>query len=128
MRRRCDHCGHRHLLACAALLLSLCLPSQAALRLPVNAEIVDEDLKGGGWRQNARLHVTYVSAVNQLKATIGQQGWRLKQEIKMGQTGAARCLLVFVRDKAEISVMVWSIGVSETGFSWGMSTQETPRK
>lgn len=112
-------------------LLMFCFFIPAAwgtLRLPVNAEIVGEDLKGDCWRQNARLRVTYTAALTQLKAVIGQQGWHLKQELKLGTTND-RCLLVFSSGKAEITVMVWKIGINEAGFSWGVvSDQRTAKK
>ena len=93
----------------------------ASLRLPVNAKVVSEDVSGTTWRQNCVLQVTYTAAVNQLKAVIGSQGWSLKQELGLG-TQNDRCLLVFSRGKTDLTVMVWKIGVGETGFSWGVST------
>ena len=112
--------------ACSFLILSVMAVTawagvtDVSLRLPVNAEVVSEDTFGSTWKQNAALRVTYVSAINQLKAVIGQQGWQLKQELKLGLAND-RCLLVFERGKTGITVMVWKVGVSETGFSWGVN-------
>lgn len=103
-------------------LLMMCAGVHATdirLKLPVNAEVVSEDVSGTTWRQNARLKVPYVAAVNQIKAVIGQQGWRQKQELTLGNQ-KDRCLLVFAQGKTEITVMIWKVGIAETGFSWGV--------
>jgi hypothetical protein len=89
------------------------------LRLPVNAEVVSEDVSGESWRQNCRIGVSYTAAVNQLRAVIGQQGWVLKHTIQMGAAQSDRCLMTFTRGRAEVTVMAWKVGVGETGFSWG---------
>ena len=98
----------------------LCMAAPAVLRLPVNAEVVSEDLSGSTWRQNARIGVSYVGAINQLRAVFGQQGWAFRRRQDLGSLND-KCLLVFVKGKTELTVMVWKVGVSETGFSWGMS-------
>ena len=98
----------------------LCMAAPAVLRLPVNAEVMSEDLSGSTWRQNARIGVSYVGAVNQLKAVFGQQGWVFRRRQDIGSLND-RCLLVFVKGRTELTVMVWKVGVSETGFSWGVS-------
>jgi hypothetical protein len=91
-----------------------------AVRLPVNAVVLSEDESGAAWRQNCRLGVSYVAAVKQLKAVIGQQGWQMTKEFGIGAQND-RCLLTFSRGKTEITVMVWKVGVAETQFSWGIA-------
>ena len=108
-------------LVCASFAVATVCAKDVSLRLPVNAVVVSEDVSGTTWRQNAVLRVTYTAAVNQLKAVIGQQGWRLKQELTLGTAASDRSLIVFTRGKTDITVMVWKISVGETGFSWGAS-------
>lgn len=106
-------------LLCVMFAAASVCAKDVSLRLPVNAVVVSEDVTGTTWRQNAILRVTYTAAVNQLKAVIGQQGWRLKQELTLGTVASDRSLLVFARGETDITVMVWKISVGETGFSWG---------
>ena len=119
--------SYHHFKAAGLLCLCIALASVRAagatdvrLKLPVNAEVVSEDLTGSAWRQSCKLNVSYAAAVNQIKAVIGQQGWQLTQEMKLGDQND-RSLLVFARGKAEITVMAWKVGVAETGFSWGVN-------
>jgi len=98
----------------------LCVAAPAVLRLPVNAEVVSEDISGSSWRQNCVLKVSYVATLNQLKAVIGRQGWAFRRQQDLGALND-RCLLVFAKGKTELTVMVWKIDVAETGFSWGMA-------
>jgi hypothetical protein len=63
--------------------------------------------------------VTYVSAVNQIKACLRGQGWSLKQAIPLGNRND-RTLLNFENGKRKITVMVWKIKLNQAGFSWGI--------
>lgn len=109
----------------AVLLLLLTLPHAQgavktyAIRLPVTAVITESDDSGKTWRRNGVMPVTYVSAVNQLKACLRGQGWSLKQTIPLGN-GSDRTLLNFENGKKKITVMVWKIKLNQAGFSWGI--------
>lgn len=110
-------------LAVLLLLLSL-LPAQGAvktysIRMPVSAVITESDDSGKTWRRNGVMPVTYVSAVNQLKACLGGQGWRIKETIPLGNA-TERTLMNFAKGKMKITVMVWKIKLNQAGFSWGI--------
>ncbi len=90
-----------------------------SLRMPVSAVITESDDSGKTWRQNGVMPVTYVSAVSQLKACLGSQGWKLKQNIPLG-SATDRTLMNFEKGKKKITVMVWKIKLNQAGFSWGI--------
>ena len=104
--------------------LSLLLPAQAAIktysiRMPVSAVVTESDDSGKTWRRNGVMPVTYVSAVSQMKACLGGQGWVLKQTISLGKTND-RTLMNFEKGKQKITVMIWKIKLNQAGFSWGI--------
>jgi hypothetical protein len=90
-----------------------------SLRMPVTAVITESDDTGKTWRQNGVMPVTYVSAVSQIKACLGNQGWKLKQNIPLG-SATDRTLMNFEKGKKKITVMVWKIKLTQAGFSWGI--------
>lgn len=90
-----------------------------SIRMPVSAVITESDDSGKTWRQNGVMPVTYVSAVSQLKACLGSQGWNLKQTIPLG-SASDRTLMNFEKGKKKITVMVWKIKLTQAGFSWGI--------
>jgi hypothetical protein len=90
-----------------------------SIRMPVSAVITESDDSGKTWRQNGVMPVTYVSAVSQIKACLGNQGWKLKQNISLGST-MDRTLMNFEKGKKKITVMVWKIKLTQAGFSWGI--------
>lgn len=90
-----------------------------SIRMPVSAVIMESDDSGKTWRQNGVMPVTYVSAVSQLKACLGSQGWKLKQTILLGNA-TDRTLMNFEKGKKKITVMVWKIKLTQAGFSWGI--------
>ena len=90
-----------------------------SIRMPVSAVITESDDSGKTWRQNGVMPVTYVSAVSQLKACLGSQGWKLKQAIPLG-SATDRTLMNFEKGKRKITVMVWKIKLTQAGFSWGI--------
>jgi hypothetical protein len=105
-------------------LLTLLLPAQGAvktysLRMPVTAVITEADDSGKTWRRNGVMPVTYVSAVNQMRACLNGQGWVVKQVIPLGRRND-RTLINFVNGKQKITVMLWRIDLAKTGFSWGI--------
>jgi hypothetical protein len=109
-----------------ALVLLLLVLSQAhgavktyAIRMPVSAVITSSDDSGKTWRRNGAIPVTYVSAVNQIKACLGGQGWKLTQTIPLGNR-QDRTLMNFQNGKQKITVMVWKIKLNQAGFSWGI--------
>jgi len=109
-----------------ALILLLLAFSQAqgavktySIRMPVTAVITEKDDSGKTWRRNGVMPVTYQSAVNQIKACLGGQGWHLKQTIPMGNDND-RILMNFQNKKLKITVMVWKIKLNQAGFSWGI--------
>jgi hypothetical protein len=114
--------GRIGVLACIVLLALS--PAQGAvktysIRMPVSAVITESDDTGKTWRRNGVMPVTYVSAVNQIKACLGGQGWRLKETIPLGNT-QERTLMNFGNGKLKITVMVWKIKLNQAGFSWGI--------
>lgn len=90
-----------------------------AIRMPVSAVITESDDSGKTWRRNGAMPVTYRSAVSQINACLGGQGWKLKQTIPLGN-GNDRTLLNFEKGKLKITVMVWKIKLNQAGFSWGI--------
>jgi hypothetical protein len=90
-----------------------------SVRMPVTAVITNSDDSGKTWRRNGVMPVTYVSAVNQIKACLRGQGWSLKQAIPLGNRND-RTLLNFENGKRKITVMVWKIKLNQAGFSWGI--------
>jgi len=105
-------------------LLALLLPAQGAvktysIRMPVTAVITESDDSGKTWRRNGVMPVTYVSAVNQLRACLTSQGWVVKQTIPLGRKND-RTLINFENGKQKITVMIWRIELAKTGFSWGI--------
>lgn len=90
-----------------------------AIRMPVSAVITNSDDSGKTWRRNGAIPVTYVSAVNQIKACLGGQGWKLTQTIPLGNSHD-RTLMNFQNGKLKITVMVWKIKLNQAGFSWGI--------
>ncbi len=107
-----------------ALLLLGFLPAQGAvktfsLRMPVTAVITEADDSGKTWRRNGVMPVTYVSAVNQMRACLKGQGWIAKQVIPLGRKND-RTLISFENGKQKITVMLWRIDLAKTGFSWGI--------
>ena len=90
-----------------------------SVRMPVTAVITNSDDSGKTWRRNGTMPVTYRSAVNQIKACLGGQGWQLKQTIPLGN-GNDRTLMNFQNGKFKITVMVWKIKLNQAGFSWGI--------
>jgi len=106
------------------LLLVGFLPAQGAvktfsLRMPVSAVITESDDSGKTWRRNGVMPVTYVSAVNQMRACLKGQGWVVKQAIPLGRKND-RTLVNFENGKQKITVMLWRIDLAKTGFSWGI--------
>ncbi len=105
------------------LLLALSQAQGAAktysIRMPVTAVITEKDDSGKTWRRNGAMPVTYQSAVNQIKACLGGQGWHLKQTIPLGNAND-RILMNFQNKKLKITVMVWKIKLNQAGFSWGI--------
>jgi hypothetical protein len=104
--------------------LCLLLPVQAgvktyAIRMPVSAVVTASDDSGTTWRRNGVMPVTYVSAVSQMKACLGGQGWVLRQTIPLGK-GNDRTLMNFENGKRKITMMIWKIKLNQTGFSWGI--------
>ena len=90
-----------------------------SIRMPVSAVITESDDSGKTWRQNGVMPVTYVSAVSQLKACLGSQGWKLNKTIPLG-SAMDRTLMNFEKGKKKITVMVWKIKLTQAGFSWGI--------
>lgn len=90
-----------------------------SIRMPVSAVITEADDSGKTWRRNGAMPVTYTSAVNQMKACLGCQGWKLKQTIPLGNAND-RTLMSFENGKLKITVMVWKIKLNQAGFSWGI--------
>lgn len=90
-----------------------------SIRMPVSAVITESDDSGKTWRQNGVMPVTYVSSVSQIKACLGSQGWKLKQNIPLG-SAMDRTLMNFEKGKKKITVMVWKIKLTQAGFSWGI--------
>ena len=99
-------------------------PAQGAvktysLRMPVTAVITESDDSGKTWRRNGIMPVTYMSAVNQMKACLAGQGWIVKQIIPLGRKND-RTLINFEKGKQKITVMIWRMDLAKTGFSWGI--------
>jgi len=116
--------GRRPFRFAMLLLLLACSYAQGAvktyaIRLPVTAVVAVSDDSGTTWRCNGAMPVTYASTVNQMKACLGGQGWRVKQVIVMGEK-KDRTLLSFENGKRKITVMIWRIDLAQTGFSWGI--------
>lgn len=114
----------RNYLIVILLLLVGFLPAQGAvktyaLRMPVTAVITEADDSGKTWRCNGVMPVTYVSAVNQMRACLTGQGWTVKQVIPLGRKND-RTLINFENGKQKITVMFWRIDLAKTGFSWGI--------
>jgi hypothetical protein len=110
-------------LALVVLLIALSHAQAAvktySIRMPVSAVITESDDSGKGWRRNGAMPVTYTSAVNQIKACLCGQGWKLKQTIPLGNAND-RTLMNFENGKMKITAMVWKIKLNQTGFSWGI--------
>lgn len=123
------HLSGKGILRSVWLVLLLWLPcAQGAvktynIRMPVCATITESDDSGKTWRRNGVMPVTYVSAVNQMKACLAGQGWVLKQTIPLGRK-QDRSLMTFENGKRKITVMIWRIKLGQAGFSWGIMEQK----
>ena len=85
-------------------------------RLPVTAVITATDNSGKTWKQNGYLPVTYANAVKQMSASLRGSGW---SQVRFIDMKTERCLMVWKKNKKEITIMMWKVLVDQTGFSWG---------
>lgn len=89
-----------------------------SFKLPIGSVVTQRDETGKTWKQNGILNVTYVSAVMQFNSALNSKGWHKIQQIDMGNDGM-QSLMVWERGKVRITLMLWKISTSKTGFSWG---------
>ncbi|MBO7482297.1 MAG: hypothetical protein J6U17_00225, partial [Kiritimatiellae bacterium] len=78
---------------------------------------------GRGWSGQGVMSVTLASAEGQMRSALARSGWSFVHRVPLA--GSARgSVSAFRRGGEELTLMIWRLDVSKTGFSWGRAAIE----
>lgn len=88
--------------------------------MPVGFVATAASAENSTWREFGHLPVSYVMAVQAVKAAMLAQGYSEKHDIESDEKTARRVML-WEKEGEKIILMVWEIEIAKTGCAWGVS-------
>jgi len=89
-------------------------------RMPVGFEATATQSENSTWREFGFLPVSYVMAVEAVKAAMVAQGYKEKHDITSDEN-AGRRVMLWEKEGEKIILMLWEIEIAKTGCAWGVS-------
>jgi hypothetical protein len=100
-----------------------CPPKRAPFEPPPSAVLDKPREDGKGWCGQGVMSVTLANAESQMRGALARSGWAFVHRIPLA--GSVRgSVSAFRRGREELTLMMWRLDVSKTGFSWGRAAIE----